>query len=121
MSVKLLTLSFNSDQQPAMSAFFESLGAAMTKKQVRAGSEVYKGSLAGVELVIYGIAKKEKAPSPDFSLRIEVAKIEPIVEKLKSVPGVQVVMDIEMMPDGKKAIVLDPDGHSVEIVEAWVE
>jgi len=41
------------------------------------------------------------------------------MERVRSCAGVQVVMDIEMMPDGKKAIVLDPDGHSVEIVEAW--
>lgn len=119
MSVNLKTLSFNSGRQEAMVAFFDALGAGMTAKQVSVGSQSFQGRLNSLEIVIYGIPKKENPTTPSLSLRFEVTQIIPIMEKLKALSGVQVLMDIEMMPDGKKAIVKDPDGHSVELIELW--
>jgi len=119
MAVRLVTLAFNSGRQEDMVAFYRSLGAELRAKQVSKGGHSYQGNLGNLEITIYSFARREAVAAPNFSMRLEVDEIDSTMERVRSCAGVQVVMDIEMMPDGKKAIVLDPDGHSVEIVEAW--
>ena len=49
--------------------------------------------------------------------RRQTLKAETYLAKqhLQKIPDVQVLMDIQELPDGKMAVVIDPDGHSVEL------
>ncbi len=101
-----------------MVGFYRSLGAELKAKQVSKGGHSYQGNLGNLEITIYSIPRRETVAEPNFSMRLEVDEIDATMEKVRFCSGVRIVMDIEILPDGKKAIVLDPDGHSVEIVEA---
>jgi hypothetical protein len=46
-----------------------------------------------------------------------ITNIDKTVAELVSVPGAMSILDPTDMPDGKKAIVLDPDGNSIELCQ----
>ena len=119
MAVKLVTLAFNSGRQAAMVDFYRALGANLQRKQISKGGESFFGILGNLEIEIYSIAKKASLASPDFSMRFQVLDIAATIQKVKQLPDFEIIMDIEMLPDGKKAIVVDPDGHSVELIQYW--
>ena len=121
MSAKLQTLSFNSKRQKDLAAFYQVLGATMALKSVKVGSETYQGKLGDLDVVIYCIQNQDKIISPNLSLCFEVKNLSVLLGALKNVPGVQTMMDEAPMPTGKSAIVLDPDGRSVELIELWAE
>lgn len=121
MAIRLKTLSFNSGRMASLVAFYNALGANLIAKKVKAGSESFQGSLQDLEITIYEIPQKNDRSIPSFSMCFEVSEITSVITKLKALPDVQILMDIEQLPYGKTAIVKDPDGHSVEILELWVE
>ena len=119
MALSLMALAFNSGQHESLVEFYQALGAILSPKKVKVGSMSYQGQINGIEIVIYQSNKLESHGLPSLALRFEVEKIDDVMMRLKAIKKAEVVMGIEMMPDGKKAIVLDPDGRSVEIVELW--
>lgn len=121
MSAKLQTLSFNSKRQKDLAAFYRVLGARMEPKAVKVGSETYQGQLGTMKVVIYAIENRDGVQSPNLSLCFEVKNLTGLLSELKKVPGVQAMMDEAPMPSGKSAVVLDPDGRSIELVELWAE
>lgn len=121
MAVRLMTLAFNSGQHEEMVNFYRALGAKLEVKQVNKGTQSYQGTLGELEITIYCFEKRDPAFTPNFSMRFTVDEIDAIMTRLHAVAGASVIMDIEMMTDGKKAIVLDPDGHSIELIQAWSE
>lgn len=121
MFVKLQTLSFNSKRQKDLAAFYRALGARMEVKAVKVGSETYQGQLGSMTVVIYGIESRDTSQGPHLSLCFEVKNLSGVLAELKKVPGVQTMMDEAPMPSGKSAVVLDPDGRSIELVELWAE
>ncbi|MFN7730179.1 MAG: VOC family protein [Bdellovibrio sp.] len=121
MSAKLQTLSFNSKRQKDLAAFYQVLGAGMTLKSVKVGSETYQGRLGDLNIVIYCIQNQDKTSSPNLSLCFDVKNLSALLRDLKKVPGVQTIMDEAQMPTGRSAVVLDPDGRSVEFIELWAE
>lgn len=121
MSIRLKTLSFNSGRQASLVAFYNALGANLVAKKVKAGSESYQGHLQDLEITIYSSSQKAAPATPSFSICFEVDNIGSVMQKLKGLADVQILMDIEQLPYGKTAIVKDPDGHSIEILELWME
>ena len=119
MALSLISLAFNSKHNEALAQFYEALGAKLLPKKVKVGSMTYQGEINGIEISIYHSEHPEPPKLPSVSLRFKVDDIEGTLSRLRAQPLAQVMMDMEMMPDGKKAIVLDPDGRSVEIVELW--
>lgn len=121
MAIKLMTLSLNTTSPEAMVSFYQALGVDLKPANVKIGSQVFRGVLDRMEIEIYQIQKKNQNQTPDISLRFEVTEIEKVLELIKKIQNVQVMMDLEHMPDGHKAIVLDPDGRSVEILARYPE
>lgn len=120
MALKLITLTINTSDQHRLVSFYESLGLNFSPMKVTIGSEAYKSTLPGFEFVIFGIKKNDKISStPNMALRFHVSNLEEVMERVKEVPGAQVVFDAEAMVEGRMAILLDPDGHSVEIIQPW--
>lgn len=119
MGIRLSTLSLNTTNPEVLVAFYQAMGADLKPAQVKIGSQIYRGQLDNLEIEIYQIQKKSQTLTPDISIRFEVSDIATILERLKQLPQVQIMMDLEHMPDGQKAIVLDPDGRSVEIISLY--
>lgn len=119
---KLVTVTFNTHQIARMVEFYASLGANLLPSAVKRGGNVYRGALGNLELVLHSIeAKNDEQKTPRVSLRFELTQIESLWLKVKALPGADVIMDLESLPTGKSFIVIDPDGHSIEIFEKWDE
>ena len=78
-----------------------------------------RGLLGNLELVRHNIKLPGEKPTPRVSLRFELQNIDASWDRIKLVPDVNIMMDLESMPSGKSFIVVDPDGHSIEIFEKW--
>ncbi len=115
MSLSISSITLNTPQLQDMLGFYGRLGFSFKTAKVDKGSEVHRATQNGLEFTLYSIETLQRSPVPSLQLGFKVAELEKIVEDLKSVPGVICVLETTEMPDGKKAIVLDPDGHAVEL------
>ncbi len=117
MTSILKTITINTEKMQDMVSFFSALGVAMQVTNVKNGSVSYRGNMGDLEIGLFSIAKREKRLSPDLSLRIQVENISEVLIKLQQISGVEVLMSMQELPFGKMAVVLDPDGHSVELYD----
>lgn len=102
-----------------MVAFYNALGANLAAKKVSVGSESYRGQLQDVEIAIFGIPKGDRSATPNLAICLEVRDLEATLEKIRALPEAEILMDIELLPHGKTAVLKDPDGNSVELLELW--
>lgn len=118
---QLVTITFNTRQTARMVDFYRALGAELRADTVNKGGAVHRGTLANIELVLHAIAKGPAADAgtPDVSIRFELTGIQEIYDRVRALPGADVLMDLEAMPTGRVFIAVDPDGHSVEVFEPF--
>lgn len=100
-----------------MLGFYRIIGFQFTASKVDKGSEVYRAQHNGVEFSLYSINNVQKTSVPSLQLGFKITNLEKTVSELRGIPGVTCILDPTDMPDGKKSIVLDPDGHAIELCE----
>lgn len=100
-----------------MLCFYQIIGFQFTVAKVDKGSEIQRAIHNGVEFSLYSISRAADSVIPRLQLGFKVLELEKAVHNLRAIPGVICVMEPTVMPDGKKAIVLDPDGHAIELSE----
>lgn len=118
MSLKLTSITLNTGHLEAMLNFYQILGIDFTETRVDKGSQVCRALIEGCEFSIYSAKSMEKSNTPILQISFLVSQLDEKVRQLCEVPGVICIMDPTPLTDGKKAIVLDPDGHSIELKEA---
>lgn len=99
-----------------MLRFYSDIGLQFETVQVSKGGQYYKSYIGAIEFMIYGVAQAERAKYPACQFSIEVDNIETVVTKLSQIEGVSIVLDPILLADGWKAVLMDPDGHSVELI-----
>lgn len=120
MSAQLVTITFNTRQTAQMVEFYRALGAELRPDTVNKGGAVHRGVLANIELVLHAIPKTgEGAGTPNVSIRFELFGIQQIFDRIRALPGSDIMMDLESMPTGRVFIALDPDGHAIEVFEPF--
>lgn len=117
METLLTSIIINTGRTQAMLGFYGRLGLEFTKKQVSKGGECHKAFLGAVELTLYGVKETANKSAPDMQFTFLVPGLEAAVADLVKIDGVQCLMDPTLLPDGNKAILLDPDGRAVELIE----
>ncbi len=119
MSQALVSVTFNTHQTQLMVDFYRALGCKLDVALINKGGQVHRGVLANVEVVLHSIETAIEKRPPRVSFRFELTGIQEIYHKIKGLPGVDMMMDLENMPSGKSFIAIDPDGHSIEVFERW--
>lgn len=117
MSLLITSITINTPHLQDMLGFYQIIGFQFTASKVDKGSEVYKAHRDGLEFSLYSIQSAQRSPIPSLQLGFTITNVDKIVAALMKIPGVLCVLDPTDMPDGKKAIILDPDGHSIELCE----
>jgi predicted enzyme related to lactoylglutathione lyase len=112
---QLLSLQLNTPDIETLCTFFTSLGIAMQEFKVSKGSSYFAAETGSFQLKIFSIPQRQRSSTPDLSLRVQVNDIDEVMKKLKEIPGVGIIMDVEFLNEGKTALVSDPDGRLVEI------
>lgn len=117
MSLLFTSITINTTQLQGMLGFYRIIGFQFVASKVDKGSEVHRAVHNGVEFSLYNISNPQKSQIPSLQLGFKITDLERTVQQLVNVPGAMCILDPTDMPDGKKAIVLDPDGHSIELCE----
>ncbi len=117
MTTKLTSITLNTLHLEDMLNFYSLLGLEFTKNTIRKGGHAYRAQVGDCELSLCSIQSYENKNTPALQLSFEVKNLHEKVTQMKSSTKAICILDPSEMPDGKKAIVLDPDGHSVELKE----
>lgn len=116
MGIVFTSITVNTPNLENMVRFYEILGCQFSKINVNIGGELFRSSLEGFELSLLSIKSVQTDTYPKVMMGFKIEDMETKVGKLNSIPGVIMILDPTDMPDGKKAILQDPDGHSVELI-----
>ena len=116
MTVRLISLVINTNQISSLVTFYKAIGINLQPAKVSIGSEYYKAIFPSFEFAIYGVKNKSEVKTPNFQLSFHVQHLDQILKNLKTIGG-ECILDPIESTEGNKAIVLDPDGHSVELIE----
>ncbi|NUN06391.1 MAG: VOC family protein [Bdellovibrio sp.] len=117
MSLLITSITISTPHLQDMLSFYRIIGFQFTASKVDKGSEMHRATHNAVEFSLYAAANCAKAQVPSLQLGFKISELEKTVEQLTQVPGAMCILDPTDMPDGKKAIVLDPDGHSIELCQ----
>lgn len=117
MSLLITSITINTPHLQDMLNFYRIIGFQFIASKVDKGSEVYRATQNSVEFSLYSLANAQKSQIPSLQLGFKIPELEKTVGELIQVPGAMCILDPTDMPDGKKAIVLDPDGHSIELCQ----
>lgn len=96
-------------------AFYQLLGIGFEQEQHGTGPVHWAAETGGVVLEVYP-AKSVDEVRGSTRLGFEVDDIGSLVERLRS-KDVPIVSDVKSSQWGKRAVVRDPDGRSVELVQ----
>ncbi|WP_415063218.1 VOC family protein [Bdellovibrio sp.] len=117
MSLLITSITINTPHLQDMLVFYRNIGFQFIASKVDKGSEVHRAIHNGVEFSLYSIQNSQRSQIPSLQLGFKITELERTVTELTKVPGAMCILDPTEMPDGKKAIVLDPDGHAIELCE----
>lgn len=117
MSLLITSITINTPQLQNMLGFYQIIGFQFTEMKVDKGSEMHRALHKGVEFSLYANRNVDASRVPSLQLGFQVTDLVATVAKLKEIPGANCILDPTQMPDGMKAVVLDPDGHAIELSE----
>ena len=116
MGIVFTSITVNTPNLENMVRFYEILGCEFSKVKVSIGGELFRSSIDGFELSLLSIKSAQTTSFPKVMMGFRIQDMDAKVAKLNTIPGVITILDPTDMPDGKKAIIQDPDGHSVELM-----
>lgn len=115
MSIAFTSITVNTPNLENMLRFYEILGCKFQAVRVDKGGQLHRSSLDGFELSLLSIEHAQKSPYPKVMMTFKVTDLDEKVAKLLTVPDVVTLLDPIDLPAGKTAMILDPDGHSIEL------
>jgi catechol 2,3-dioxygenase-like lactoylglutathione lyase family enzyme len=115
MSITFTSITVNTPNLENMLRFYEILGCEFTAVKVDKGGQLHRSSMHGFELSLLSIQHANTAPYPKVMMSFKVDNFDQKMVLLLKVPGVLSLLEPTELPAGKTALVLDPDGHSIEL------
>jgi lactoylglutathione lyase len=115
MGIAFTSITVNTANLENMLRFYEILGCAFTAVKVDKGGKLYRSLLDGFELNLLSVPVAEKISHPKIMMSFRLSDLDKKLNDVRNVPGVFTMLDPVDMPSGKTAMVLDPDGHSIEL------
>ncbi len=116
MSASLQSLVIATSQIKDVLRFYENLGLTFKTKKVSLGTEYYWTMANGLEIAFLEKPGMKQDIQPHYTLSFQVKGIDAKFQQFVSNKFIG-ILDPTDFKDGRKAIVLDPDGRSVEMIE----
>jgi hypothetical protein len=98
------------------SAFYSKLGLNFTKHRHGAGPEHYSAELAGAVFELYP-QSADGSSSLGTRIGFTVSSVDDVIKALGDYPNV-VISPAKDSEWGRRAVVADPDGHRIELLQA---
>lgn len=118
MVPELTSIIINTAHPQEMLLFYSRLGLEFESKKISKGGQCHRSFLGPVELTLYESQAAALPHRPDLQLTFRIQDLDKLAKDLSEIKGVECLMDPTLLPDGKKAIFLDPDGRAIELIEA---
>lgn len=115
MTVKLRSVVIATSQLKQVISFYEVLGLSFQKKGVTLGTEFYWTIADDLEIGFIEKPNIAMDSQPAYMFSFKVDNVENLYTKLTQ-QGFLGVLDPTLFDEGQKAILLDPDGRSVELM-----
>lgn len=116
MSATLRSLVIATSQIKDVLRFYENLGLTFKIKKVSLGTEYYWTLANGLEIGFLEKIGIQQDTQPHYMLSFRVKNIDDVFQQMVSHKFIG-IMDPTDFEEGRKAIIMDPDGRSVEIIE----
>lgn len=113
--VRLSLLVLKTHQLERLCSFYQALGMALQPEQHGSGPLHYSAELNGLILELYPLPL-DQAVCRDVRLGFTVTNLNGLLASLEAI-GTEVAAAPRSGPWGRRAIVRDPDGRAVELVE----
>lgn len=101
-----------------MLRFYSLLGLKFEEVENSKGGQIYRTQVGDTEFTIFATSRIGKSIVPTLHMAFKVPNVDKILPQLYEIDGVMNVLDPTKLDAHIKAIILDPDGHSVELIEA---
>lgn len=98
-----------------LASFYEQLGLQFTKHRHGKGPEHYSCELGSVVFEIYP-QRSDTNHTKDTRLGFQVDSVDETVAKLRE-RSTQIISPTKDSPWGRRAVIVDPEGHRVELTE----
>ena len=115
MIITLQLIVIRSSDMAKAAAFYTQLGFLFTLHRHGEGVEHYAAELPGAAFEIYPLADGAP-PTTGARLGFGVPSLSAAIASLDTYPGA-VIQEPKDSPWGKRAVIVDPDGHRVELVQ----
>lgn len=116
MSPTLRSLIIATSQVKEVIRFYENLGLVFQTKKITVGTQYFWTTANGLEIGFIEKANVAMDQQPHYMLSFQVKNIDQKYQQFVSNSFIG-ILDPTDFDEGRKAIVLDPDGRSVEIIE----
>jgi lactoylglutathione lyase len=116
MQSKLFRITLNSSQPDLLLRFYSLLGFQFSQKSIDKGSRAWQGQLGDVSLEVFGILETYSNKVPGVQMSFNVKGLDSLVAQFRML-NAQIMMEPLDLKTGKMAIVMDPDGRSVELIQ----
>lgn len=118
MDLALFSITLNTNQLENMKSFYQALGCQFKSLNVDKGGVVQKTQIGNLEFALHSIGNAADVKKiPIMQLSLKVRDLDSIMGRVQAIPGVSVILDPSDMPEGRRSIILDPDGNSIDLTE----
>lgn len=96
--------------------FYSCLGLTFARHRHGSGPEHLAADMPGAVFELYPLST-DTTPTKDTRIGFSVSSLDAAIAALREFPG-EIVSPPKDSPWGRRAVVSDPDGHRVELLEA---
>ena len=116
MQSTLFRITLNSAQPDVLLRFYSVLGFQFSQKNVDKGSRAWQGQLGEIGLEVFNIKETFSNRIPGVQMSFRVKGLEALVDQFRALRA-QIMIEPLDTKTGQMAIVMDPDGRSVELIQ----
>ena len=117
MTSKLTSIVIATSHINKIISFYEKLGLNFQKKTISLSGDIYTTYSGGLEIAFIEKNQIQVDLQPKYSLSFVVKDVDVVSCEL-SRDGFLPILDPTSFVEGRKAIFIDPDGRSVEILQS---
>jgi hypothetical protein len=116
MQSKLFRITLNTPQPDLLLRFYGLLGFQFVKTLINKGSQSWSGQSDDLNLEIFNINESFSEKIPGVQLSFRVQGLEKLVSQFRAL-NAQIMVEPMSLSSGLMAIVIDPDGRSIELIQ----
>lgn len=116
MGIFFTSITVNTANLESMLRFYQNLGCQFEQVNVSVGGHLFRSQVQGMEFCLLSTKTFRRDLHPQMMISFKVSSVDEKIQAVTSLPGVLVVLDPMDTPQGRRALLQDPDGNSVELL-----